>query len=923
MSKCTAGDPTLKPYIKTCFRFMAAHCLQPTEHSAVNIVDVQSEKRKKKRKKKKEPSYSVHGEVIWNDNIWDDNELTYYRRLREFWSTLCIDDRIQIASLEKDLVVLKMKEQQRITCNCDCCTQERREFEVDVEECFALYHDELIRMDMRNDYGDKLSQMPLEECALNDTEFVFYWSLSSDGHQISVSPELVEGGALFIDLLESSQYDDVDEDFYDRDFEDIQEATDDLTEVQLAWARLLVGRKFFQTFIARMFEERLLVAYREKLAFDKQQKLIAEEEEEERLRKERDENRQIARQRKRERKKEQKKAAADRKKAEVEEFQKAEQKKIEQEILHKLDEEKKRKDKRRLTRTFSNNDINDDGSSNSSGSRSSSVERALMENVPEQAKLSECMKKKNISSEKKNLDSLKPSTKLKKENKPPSAVPTKNGLQSSPKNSSVNIIEEEKPLETSRSNKKRRRKKNQKVKDVDTDILVNNTNIPGSSSIIPNTATKKDDPLRIVRKTAETPISKNITVGSNRVSPPNITKAAAAVSATSPESPKIVASKPQVIPAAPKPGKVSPKASSKPLYEKSIQIPIPQLKPVSKNSIPKNITIKKTQAQVVTTTTTTTVVASRAAPGYERSMNSAAVSSYVAMTTSQAMQILNSHTSTAVSMGATTQSVWGNTSPIPITSVIGDSKTTPVKSKPIQMESEMPEPRVPTPKAIGSERAADRAIGSERAKSYHKEMPLNGFGDATNCSPFANSNPQFFLGLQEILSSAKPNDKNPSEMLFENLDPDFSSGFPTSWTASSQNSLWSATSPSLQQSNMSNAPVSNSLDSSNSSRSSPEVNSLWMQQPPPSQTPPWSCTPIGTPKVPLTPPPLTQQQQQQQQQQANSNMPIPGIIHIPRSLAPSLSPFQAFSGLDQRGVRQPWTQQKLHSGFEMQPMRPS
>jgi hypothetical protein len=499
-------------------------------------------------------------------------------------------------------------------------------------------------------------------------------------------------------------------------------------------------------------------------------------------------------------------------------------------------------------------------------------------------------------------------------------VSSKNGLQSSPKNSSSNIIEEEKPVEASKSIKKRRRKKNQKVKDLDTDILVNNTNIPGSSSIIPTSAIKKDDSKGIVRKTAETPISKNITHGSNRVSPPNITKAAAAVSATSPESPKIVALKPPIISTAPKPGKVSPKASSKPLYEKPIQIPIPQLKPVSKNSIPKNITIKKTQAQVVTTTTTTTtVVASRAAPGYERSMNSAAVSSFVAMTTSQAMQILNSHTSTAVSMGATTQSVWGNTSPIPITSVTSDSKTTPVKSKP--MENDLPEPRVPTPKAIGAERAADRAIGSERAKSGHKEMPLNGFTDATNCSPFANSNPQFFLGLQEILSSAKSNDKNPSEMLFENLDPDFSSGFPTSWTSSSQNSLWSATSPSLQQANMSNAPVSNSLDSSNSSRSSPEVNSLWMQQPPPSQTPPWSCTPIGTPKVPLTPPPLTQQQQQQQQQ--NSNMPIPGIIHIPRSLAPSLSPFQAFSGLDQRGVRQPWTQQKLHSGFEMQPMRPS
>ena len=896
---------------------MAAHCLQPSEHNSVTIVDVQSEKRKKKRKKKKEPSYSVHGEVIWNDNIWDDNELTYYRRLREFWSTLCIDDRIQIASLEKDLVVLKMKEQQRITCNCDCCTQERREFEIDVEECFSLYHDELIRMDMRNDYGDKLSQMPLEECTLNDTEFVFYWSLSSDGHQISVSPELVEGGALFIDLLESSQYDDVDEDFYDRDFEDIQEATDDLTEVQLAWARLLVGRKFFQTFIARMFEERLLVAYREKLAFDKQQKLIEEEEEEERLRKERDENRQIARQRKRDRKKEQKKAAADRKRAEDEEYIKAEQKKVEQEVLHKLDEEKKRKDKRRLTRTSSNNNLDLDRSSNSSGSRSSSVERALMENVPEQAKLSECMKKKNISmsNERNNCESIKSTTKLKKDNIKLNCVSSKNGFETSYMINPPDIIVEEKPMEISKSKKKRTRKKNQKGKDVDSDIIVNNTNIPGSSSVLPVNAVKKEDPQRIVRKVSETPANKNITVGTNRVSPPYNNKAAVCNAST--DFPKISSTKIQNPLVTSKSSKVSPK-SVKPLYEKPIQISIPNIKAVAKSPLPKNITIKKTQAQVISTTTTT-VVASRAAPGYERSINSAAVSSYVTMTTSQAMQILNSHTSTAGTLGATTQSVWGNTSPIPITSIIGDSRTTPSKSK--LQDNDLPEPRVPTPKAIGSERAADRAIGSERAKSYHKELSMNGLTDASSCSPFANSNPQFFLGLQEILSSAKSNEKNSSEMLFENID-DFNSGFPSSWTSSTQSSLWSATSPSLQQATMSSIPVSNSLDSSNSSRSSPEVNSLWMQQPPPSQTPPWSCATIGNPKVPLTPPPISQQQQQQQQQQQNSSMPIPGIIHIPRSLAPSLSPFQAFSGMDQRGVRQPWTP-KLHSGFEMQPMRPS
>ena len=420
----------------------------------------------------------------------------------------------------------------------------------------------------------------------------------------------------------------------------------------------------------------------------------------------------------------------------------------------------------------------------------------------------------------------------------------------------------------------------------------------------------------MVRKVSETPVIKNITVGTNRVSPPYTNKTTISNVAT--ESPtKVNSTKVQNPSVAPKSSKVSPKSSAKPLYEKPIQIPIPNIKGVTKNSLPKNITIKKTQSQVISTTTTT-VVASRAAPGYERSMNSGAISSYVTMTTSQAMQILNSHTSTAGSLGATTQSVWGNTSPIPITSIIGDSRTTPTKAK--LQDNDMPEPRVPTPKAIGSERAADRAIGSERAKSYHKDLSMNGLTDASSCSPFANSNPQFFLGLQEILSSAKSNDKNPSEMLFENIE-DFNAGFPSSWTSSAQSSLWSATSPSLQQNTMNSIPVSTSLDSSNSSRSSPEVNSLWMQQPPPSQTPPWSCATIGNPKVPLTPPPISQQQQQAQQQQ-NSSMPIPGIIHIPRSLAPSLSPFQAFSGMDQRGVRQPWTP-KLHSGFEMQPMRPS
>jgi len=238
---------------------------------------------------------------------------------------------------------------------------------------------------------------------------------------------------------------------------------------------------------------------------------------------------------------------------------------------------------------------------------------------------------------------------------------------------------------------------------------------------------------------------------------------------------------------------------------------------------------------------------------------------------------------------------------------------------------------VPTPKAIGSERAAigseraaigseRAAIGGERAKAIQKDaLPMNGISE-TNCSPFATSNQPFFLGLQRILSSAKTTETGAIGANIFNSGPgdlklgDFGSGFPSSWSAQPP-SLWSSAQPN-------NMSVSSSLDSSNSSRSSPEVSSLWMQ-PPPSQTPPWNCAPIGTPKVPITPPPPNQQTNA-------AGMTIPGIIHIPRSLAlqanPNLSPFQAFSGLDQRGVRQSWTPvQKLHAGFELrqEPMRPS
>jgi hypothetical protein len=59
---------------------------------------------------------------------------------------------------------------------------------------------------------------------------------------------------------------------------------DTMTEEQ----RMEEGRRMFQIFAARMFEQRVLTAYREKIAQERQQRLLEELEEEDRLKEERE-----------------------------------------------------------------------------------------------------------------------------------------------------------------------------------------------------------------------------------------------------------------------------------------------------------------------------------------------------------------------------------------------------------------------------------------------------------------------------------------------------------------------------------------------------------------------------------------------------------------------------------------------------------
>lgn len=123
-----------------------------------------------------------------------------------------------------------------------------------------------------------------------------------------------------------------------------------LTEEQ----RMQEGRRMFQIFAARMFEQRVLTAYREKVAAERQQKLLEELEDEGKLQKEREAKKQRDAQKKKDKKKQQQlakaeeKAKRDAEKAEEEaRLREAEEKKQEEQRRKKEEQRKKREEEKK------------------------------------------------------------------------------------------------------------------------------------------------------------------------------------------------------------------------------------------------------------------------------------------------------------------------------------------------------------------------------------------------------------------------------------------------------------------------------------------------------------------------------------------------------------------------------------------------
>ncbi|KAF2814378.1 uncharacterized protein BDZ99DRAFT_235781 [Mytilinidion resinicola] len=151
---------------------------------------------------------------------------------------------------------------------------------------------------------------------------------------------------------EEDEYEEEDDEEYDDeeyDDEEEDEVQDTMTEEQ----RMEEGRRMFQIFAARMFEQRVLTAYREKVAAERQAKLLEELEEDAAREAQRDLKKSKEAQKRKEKKEKQKqikaeeKARKDAEKADAEAAAKAAEEKKQEEQRRKKEEQRKKKEAER------------------------------------------------------------------------------------------------------------------------------------------------------------------------------------------------------------------------------------------------------------------------------------------------------------------------------------------------------------------------------------------------------------------------------------------------------------------------------------------------------------------------------------------------------------------------------------------------
>ncbi|CAK7275240.1 Stress response protein nst1 [Sporothrix epigloea] len=136
-----------------------------TQQAAANGSGESKSKKSKKKKKKKtgdfdaanfeqlkaqqhQPAYratSAHTATASSgkEKIWNTNSHEERQRIKEFWLDLSEDERKSLVKVEKDTILKKMKEQQKMTCSCHFCGRKRTAIEEELEGLYDSYYEEL------------------------------------------------------------------------------------------------------------------------------------------------------------------------------------------------------------------------------------------------------------------------------------------------------------------------------------------------------------------------------------------------------------------------------------------------------------------------------------------------------------------------------------------------------------------------------------------------------------------------------------------------------------------------------------------------------------------------------------------------------------------------------------------------------------
>lgn len=294
------------------------------------------------------------------DKIWDTSSAEERQRIKQFWLGLDEDQRRELVKIDKDTVMEKMREQKKTNCNCTVCGRKR----MAIEELESLYEA----------YNDVKPLADEEEGAHSRRwePFNFGTSLRIQNGILTVAEDLMKNdGRKFIDMMEhlaekrmrreeemealAADYiwDGTEDDYEEGltgdedEYEDEEEEYDEVTDTEEdRWAE---SKRLLQMFAAKMFEQRVMAAYRERVANERQRKFLEELEEENRLREEREAKKQRDKEKKKDKKRQQKlakeeeKARREAEKAEAEAKEKARQaEKLEEARLKKLAQKQKK-----------------------------------------------------------------------------------------------------------------------------------------------------------------------------------------------------------------------------------------------------------------------------------------------------------------------------------------------------------------------------------------------------------------------------------------------------------------------------------------------------------------------------------------------------------------------------------------------------